>query len=145
MTKPPTFSLLPTMIGAIIVLGIYLWRTVPLPAFDAPSFRNVTNITFAEFCVERIRIEDPARIQRFVRAIHLTHSNRCLCAHPLSAVFQRPSGQVRIHFCEHCFDVVEGKETRYYRMPKEFYAEFYTYAQGQHWNSVRPITTQGTE
>jgi hypothetical protein len=133
------------LIAAALALGgvLGLLRHVLFgPSFeDARAFVGVTNLVFTGRTEQDQRLQmnvaDPGELTRIVSLIRLQEKGACLCLHSYEAVFQKPSGEIRASFCSHCFDVLDPRHpnsdegTRYYRMPKEFYAEFQRLAQAQ--------------
>jgi hypothetical protein len=111
------------------------------PLEDASAFKDTTNVVF----IEQEPPPVPGRLQperrhfslsasnevvRLVSAIRLQRKEACPCGPHFEATFQRASGEIHVSFCDHCFDVLGGKDGRsyegacLYRMPKDFYREF---------------------
>jgi hypothetical protein len=134
MTKMPTKAPLSSVaLAGVFVFALVFWPAVESPPVDAQLLMNTTNITFTAWGenLHGFALEDRKSVQRLLSTIHLERKERCLCAHRLGAIFKGPSGQVEISFCDHCFNVVDGNHSRYYKMPKAFYAEFYAQARAE--------------
>jgi len=143
-----------TLFVAAAALGVILSITrhmVAGPPFeDTTAFSGVTNIVFtgrgAENQRTQMEVTEVNEVAHMVSLIHLQRKDHCACAHSYEAIFQKPSGEIRVSFCTHCFDVLDSTNpqsyegARLYRMPKEFYAEFRRLAQTQipDWNVPAP-------
>lgn len=95
---------------------------------------------------QQLVVSSPSEIARLVSSIRLHRKGQCKCAHLNEAVFETRSIRIKVSFCNHCFDVMDGvtegggrAEVRLYRMPKEFHEEFERYAKNKEkWQSVSP-------
>lgn len=129
------------MRSSSVVIGILLLlaATAVLIFLRAPRsagrlIGDTTSITFRERGFEQLEksfaVTDQADVQRIVGSIRLRRKDPCPCAHLHEATFQKPEGNVRVSFCDRCFDVLAGQTSAshegatLYEMPKEFYAEF---------------------
>jgi len=101
----------------------------------APDFTDTTNIVFKQrqFFPDQktnFMISASNEIVHLVSTIQLRRKDPCLCGHSQEVIFQKASGDIRVSFCDHCFDVLDSKNPdsyallRMYKMPKEFYAEY---------------------
>jgi hypothetical protein len=95
-----------------------------LNVFPVPDGDTGTNMSMT-------MVSAVKEVQKIVATIHLTPKDPCNCPpHSHQAIFQKPSEQIEISFCDHCFDVLGAqKNGKYqnvqgYSMPKEFYSEF---------------------
>ena len=128
--------------GSLLILtatGIMaiLWT----PKSAGRLLKNTTSITFTEQGWNKpdksFTVTDQAEVQRILDTIHLRSKDPCLCDHLYEAVFKKTRGEVRVSFCDHCFDVlvsqtgVSSEEATHYKMPKEFYTEFLRLARSQ--------------
>jgi hypothetical protein len=120
------------------------------PLEDASAFQAATNIVFVERGPDRsdraFRVSDKNEVERLLAEIRLQRKEPCPCGHIYEAVFQTPSGEIRVSFCDHCFDVLTAKDpesyqgARLYRTPKRFYAEFQQLAKSK---AYEPWTAPG--
>ena len=131
----------------------------PAPASTAESsgveavFKEAAKITFTARYEEPSRekskpiiVSDPALVGYLVslaRFDAMGVGDNCL--HPFQASFETPSGSIRMLFGHHCCAVADPSipedfktTTKYYKMPKEFYAEFRNLAQKHGWRVERP-------
>ena len=86
-------------------------------------FYGVTQITF-EFrrgdIADRFLVDHPQDVAVFIDAIKLRPKRPCACEHDWSALFRGPSHEVRVSFCDHCFNVTTGESPKLYHMPSQF-------------------------
>ena len=146
---------------AAVAVAVVLWLILPLPE-DAGAFAGTTNVVFTvklqplvaiagrtnEFTSPsdapledvRLTVSNPAAVQRLVATVRLKPKRVCPCGrHSYQADFQTTSGQIRVSFCNHCFDVMDPRASserpwegaRNYRMPKDFYSEFRSHVEQQ--------------
>jgi len=108
----------------------------------APNFADITNIVFKQFesfpgQKTNFTVSASNEIAHLVATINLRKKQPCACGHSQEVVFQKPSGEIRVSFCDHCFDVLDSRNPesyellRMYRMPKDFYAEYVKLARTQ--------------
>ncbi len=105
---------------------------------DPNAFAGTTNVVFVQREYQQkemtFRISESNEVQRLLAAIRLENKQLCNCSHSFEAIFQKPSGEVRVSFCNHCFDVLSAqnrqsyKGRRFYKMPMAFYEEFREFA-----------------
>ncbi len=98
------------------------------------SFLGTTNIVFVQHLYDQpektFQVADPNELLHLVSFINLRAKPPCNCApHDYAAVFHTRSGDVRVSFCDHCFDVIpssalQADKVAFYRMPPQFYREF---------------------
>ena len=120
----------------------------------ASTLQNATNIVFREFIgleknklgqeipkYKEFSVSDPKEIHRLVAAVHLTAGGpEPSDDHLDEAMFEPPSGAVRVSFCQVCFNVIEGEhpyKDHHYSMPKEFFEEFQALARKHGWKAER--------
>lgn len=98
---------------------------------SAADFVGATNIVFTERYGsdsnewKHLTVSDSNQLRQFVSLTQLTTKQYCACEHHHEALFQSSSGEVRVSFCNHCFDFENGRSPGGYAMPEEFYAAFY--------------------
>lgn len=78
------------------------------PNFDTPSQMKLV-------------ITNSVELRHFLSSIHLRKKEPCWCLHLHHATFETPKRKIEVSFCSHCFDISEGKATRFYEMPRAFY------------------------
>jgi hypothetical protein len=140
------------IIGILIAtaaLAVLISRQMSRSAGDIVA--NTTRITFTELGFDQpdksFAVIEPAEVQRIIGTIRLRSKRPCSCGvHLHQATFQKPSGQVQVSFCIHCFDVLAANGSyegaKLYKMPKEFYAEFCRLADSQtneEWITTRSV------
>ena len=117
------------------------------PLAYAPFFANVTNIVFTEDtgpntnAWKHFTVSDTNELRLLVSFDQLKTKPACKCGHIHEALFQGPVGNLRVSFCDHCFDLIHGNNVDNYEMPKEFMAGFQKFAQrqpGECWNWKQP-------
>ena len=125
-------------------------------AQDAAAFAGATNVVFTEQQTvpppvgseqqkKQFTVASSDEVGRLLSSIHLQRKEPCACGHIYEAIFQKPTGQIHVSFCDHCFDVLDGKSgdsyegARLYKMPKGFYGEFRRIAQTREkWHVLGP-------
>ena len=118
-----------TGLAAAVLLKNSLHKTAP----DDSSFLKATYaIRFTQrkpFSDQEMTVSDSNTVSRLLSSVRLERKRPCMCGHFLQATFQAPSGNTFVSFCNHCFDIQTTSNSyqglRMYRMPKDFYAEFY--------------------
>lgn len=143
-------SILFCSLAATVVVSVGVVSCGP-SAEDASGFQGTTNIVFVERGDDQLdkafRVSDTNAVVRLIETISLRRKEPCACGHTYEAVFQKPSGEMRVSFCDHCFDVLTATDpesyqgARLYRMPDAFYAEFQRLAKTrayEPWKGPRP-------
>ena len=69
-------------------------------------------------------VGDTREIRRLIPFTKVKTKDPCGCEHIYEALIQSRSGDIRVSFCDHCFDIVGGQFAGYYHMPSVFYDEF---------------------
>ena len=119
---------------------------------EAATFQNATNIVFREFTGlgtnnlgqeiprwKQFAVSDPKEIHQFVSSLHLVPgSMEPNIEYVDEALFEQPSGTIRVSFSHGSFNIVESEhpyKNRYYPMPKEFFNEFQRLARQHGWQA----------
>jgi hypothetical protein len=141
--------------GALLVVTTSC-KPAGAPVEDTAAFASVTNIVFtgqepvpppagSEQQKKHFTVSAPDEVARILSSIRLQPKEPCACGHIYEATFQKPSGQVHVSFCDHCFDVLGGTNgdsyegARLYKMPKAFYGEFRRIAEThEKWHVLGP-------
>lgn len=117
-------------VGISVLIAFTGCRREKTVSVSAAGFANATNIVFTERYGsdsnewKHLAVSDTHELRQLVSFTQLRTKRYCACAHLQEALFQSSSGEVRVSFCNHCFDVKSGQSPGGYAMPKEFYAEF---------------------
>ena len=143
--------------SAVALVLVLMGHRESEPALeDTTPFKDTTNIVFLEPKLlpgqrnpegerKRFTVSASNEVSHFVLVIRLQRKEPCPCQPHYEATFQKPSGQIHVSFCDHCFDVLGDKDgdsyegARLYRMPKDFYGEFRRLAQDrERWHVPEP-------
>jgi hypothetical protein len=111
------------------------------------SFQGVTNIVFSTWIYgdkpdkgywKRFSVADPGELLLLLPAgqVEPTHADEM--HHRYAADFQSATGTIHASFDRGSFEIhnipgLQASESRYYKMPKEFFAEFKKLAQKHGW------------
>lgn len=115
----------------------------------AASLRGATSVSFIDQSGKHqpIVVSDSDGVQRLLSEIHLVPEPGAAyddCARIYVAVFERPSGLLRMFFCSHCCELIEGTGPpdhglgKYYKTPRAFYAQFLALAREREWDVEAP-------
>lgn len=125
---------IPTLLGLALAVPALVTCTgctrTSSAVVSVAVFSSITNIIFTEVtgpesnAWKHVTVGDTNDLRRIISFTQLTTKQPCACAHLHEALFQGPSDDIRVSFCDHCFDVVSGTFAGDYEMPKGFYAEF---------------------
>jgi hypothetical protein len=69
-------------------------------------------------------VSDTNEIRRLIPFTKVKTKQPCGCDHIYEAQIQGPPGDIRVSFCDHCFEIVGGQFAGDYHMPSGFYDEF---------------------
>ena len=107
---------------------------------DRNALADVTNITFIQVgsggTNTTLSVVDTNEVRLLLSEIEIQNKEPCACAHMNLAVFQKPGGEIRVSFCDHCFDVLADTNAptghaRFYKMPKRFYSGYFKLVRAQ--------------
>ena len=134
-----TFILIGVLIVAVFVIAYRNHKPASVPLQSIVPVEKLTNIVFKEIDYslsgmgsnvwKQFKVSDSNELHRIVSMTSLSPKQPCKCAHDHEVEFQSLSAVVSVSFCNHCFDVYDGKNASNYAMPKEFYAEYQQFAE----------------
>lgn len=119
------FFLLAVLLLAVIAGVVTSSKRESLPSpGDRDQFAGTRSIVLTGERLQKTVVSTEDQVAALVAAISLEPKEACACKHRAQAIFKTDDAEIRVSLCDHCFNIVGGEETKYYKMNKPFYELF---------------------